>query len=111
MQPAEPFAVGFGKLVQSLAAVPVLFWPACPVDEDPDRGSPGLDFRYGSHARQQGPTKPATLRGLTARQTNARVFIYVGYCRYGGTTMAIDLESLAARGQAKPAAETEACRK
>jgi hypothetical protein len=39
----DSLAVGLGPLVQGLAAVPVLFRFARPVDKDPDRGIPWLD--------------------------------------------------------------------
>jgi hypothetical protein len=42
---ADSVAVGLGPFVQGLAAVPVLFRFAGPVDEDPDRGVPRLDAR------------------------------------------------------------------
>jgi hypothetical protein len=42
---ADSVAVGLGPFVQGLAAVPVLFRFAGPVDEDPDRGVPWLDAR------------------------------------------------------------------
>jgi hypothetical protein len=42
---ADSLAVGLGPFVQGLAAVPVLFRFAGPVDEDPDRGIPWLDAR------------------------------------------------------------------
>jgi len=42
---ADSVAVGLGPVVQGLAAVPVLFRFAGPVDKDPDRGVPWLDAR------------------------------------------------------------------
>jgi hypothetical protein len=42
---ADSLAVGLGPFVQGLAAVPVRFRFAGPVDEDPDRGVPWLDSR------------------------------------------------------------------
>ena len=45
MDLADSLTVGLGPFVQGLAAVPVLFRFASPVDEDPDRGVPWLDGR------------------------------------------------------------------
>jgi hypothetical protein len=69
VQLVDSLAVGLGPFVQGVAAVPVLFRFASPVDEDPDRGVPWLDARIVAVSQHVHPGERA--RGEKRQQALA----------------------------------------